>query len=219
MPRRPSPLRGRTVVVTAGPTREHLDDIRFLTNASTGRMGFELARLAARRGARTLLVHGPCALHVPPGVTAIPVLSTQQLLEATRAAVQGADAVIFAAAPSDFRPKHKRRGKPGREAAGALTLELVPTRDVAATLGRGKGRRIHVGFALEVGGGAARARRKLVRKRLDAIVLNSPANFGAGGGEAHWLGADGSSVALPTTSKTALARAVLDGVEGLLAGE
>jgi len=211
-----SRLKGRSVVITAGPTREHLDDIRFLSNASTGRMGHALARLAQRRGARVTLVLGPCDLPTLKGVRTIPIISTQDLLAATRTAAESADVILFAAAPSDFRPRRRRKGKPGREATGAMTLDLTATPDVAATLGRGKGERLHVGFALEVGGGEARARRKMDRKRLDAIVLNGPANFGAGGGEAEWLPRHGDAERLPTTSKATLARAILDRVERLL---
>jgi len=209
VPSKRPPLLGRKVVITSGPTREHLDDVRFLTNASTGRLGHALARLAARRGACVTLVQGPCALPRLPGIRTVDVVSTADLLAATRIAAEDADVVIFAAAPSDFRPRRRRKGKPAREGAEP-SLELLPTPDVAATLGRGKGARIHVGFALEIGGGEARARRKLERKRLDAIVLNSPANFGTGGGEAWWIPRTGPAVQLRNDSKAVLARAVLD---------
>lgn len=213
------PLQGRTIVITAGPTREFLDDIRFLSNASTGRMGHALARLAAHRGARVVLILGPCTLPPLKGVRTVPVVSTQDLLRAARAEAESADVMIFAAAPSDYRPRRRRRGKPSREAGGDLTLDLAPTPDVAASLGRGKGERVHIGFALEVTGGEARARRKLARKRLDAIVLNGPANFGKGGGEASWLPRAGEARPLPTSTKAILARSILDRVERLLAGE
>jgi phosphopantothenoylcysteine decarboxylase/phosphopantothenate--cysteine ligase len=208
-------LRGRTVVITAGPTREHLDDIRFLSNASTGRMGLELARAARRRGAEVVLVLGPCALPRLKGVEMVNVVSTDDLLRATRRASKDADLVIFAAAPADWKPAQRRRGKPKRE-GGDVHLTLRSTPDVAATLGKRKGGRVHVGFALEVDGGAARARRKLARKNLDAIVLNSPANLGAGGGEASWIPAEGAAEALPNRSKAGLARAVLDRATALL---
>ena len=212
----PAPtLRGRTVVITAGPTREHLDDIRFLSNASTGRMGYELARSARRRGATVILVLGPTALPPLEGIRTVDVTSTDDLLRATRAAAQDADLVIFAAAPADWKPANRRRGKPKRE-GGDVHLTLRSTPDVAATLGRRKQGRVHVGFALEVAGGPARARRKLARKNLDAIVLNSPANLGAGGGDATWIPADGASEPLPTDSKARMARAVLDRAAALL---
>ena len=217
MPRRrrntgKQPLR---VVITAGPTREHLDDIRFLSNASTGRMGIELARISALRGDDVTLVLGPTQLTPPKGCTVVPVISTKDLLNATRDHAEGADLVIFSAAPSDYRPKRRRKGKPARE-AGELTIELVPTPDVAATLGRGKGSRVHVGFALEVAPGIDRAMGKLAKKRLDAVVLNGPSNFGEGGGQATWLTADEPPEELPTSSKAFLARAILRHADALL---
>lgn len=215
MAARTTSLHGRKVVITAGPTREYLDDIRFLSNASTGRMGYELARSAARRGATVTLILGPCALPALPGVETVDVVSTADLLRETRAAVAAADIVILAAAPSDWKPAARRRGKPKRE-GGAPTLPLRATPDVAQAIGRRKGTRIHVGFALEVSAGAARARRKLERKFLDAIVLNGPANLGSGGGEALWIPAQGAPQALPTDSKPVLARAILDQVAALL---
>ena len=208
-------LRGKKVVITAGPTREHLDDIRFLSNASTGRMGYELARAARRRGAQVVLVLGPTALPALDGVETVDVVSTDDLLRATRAASKNADLVIFAAAPADWKPAQRRRGKPKRE-GGDVQLTLRSTPDVAATLGKRKGGRVHVGFALEVGGGPQRARRKLARKNFDAIVLNSPANLGRGGGDATWIPADGEPEALPTDAKARMARAVLDRAAALL---
>jgi phosphopantothenoylcysteine decarboxylase/phosphopantothenate--cysteine ligase len=202
-------------VITAGPTREHLDDVRFLSNASTGRMGCELARAAARRGARVTLVIGPTALKPPAGVRSVSVISTQEMLAAARVAAAGADLVIFAAAPSDWRPSPRLRGKPPRE-AGPFDLRLNPTPDIAATLARGKGDRVHVGFALEVGRGEARAREKMARKRLDAIVLNGVENVGTGGGHAAWLVADEQAVPLSTASKARLAGSLLRCIEPLL---
>ncbi len=214
-PARRSSLKERKIVITTGPTREYLDDVRFLSNASTGRMGVELAREARRRGARVVLIHGPIHLPLPKGVDSRAVTSTADLLKATRDAAKHAGCVIFAAAPADYRPARRRKGKPAREGGGAFQLALAPTTDVAATLGARKGGRIHVGFALEVGGGEARARRKLERKNFDAIVLNHLANLGEGGGKARWVPAKGSSSNLPTTSKQAMARAVLNQVARL----
>jgi phosphopantothenoylcysteine decarboxylase/phosphopantothenate--cysteine ligase len=210
--RKPKPLR---VVITAGPTREYLDDIRFLSNASTGRMGMELARVAALRGDDVHLVLGPTQLAPPKGCAVTRVVSTQDLLVATREQVEGADLVIFSAAPSDYRPRRRRKGKPPRE-AGDLTLDLVATPDVAATLGRNKGTRIHVGFALEVKRGTGRAMKKLRKKRLDAIVLNDPTNFGIGGGRARWVSRDEAPEELPAAKKGFLARAILREADKLL---
>lgn len=196
------------VVITAGPTREFLDDVRFLSNASTGRMGVALARAAARSGHDVTLVLGPTALAAPPRVTTRRVVSTREMLAAAREAVRDADLVFFAAAPSDWTPRRRRRGKPARE-GGGFALELVATPDIAAALARGKGRRVHVGFALEVGGGERRARAKLTRKRFDAIVLNSPANFGEGGGDAYWIEGDAAPHPLDAGSKARLAGQIL----------
>lgn len=204
------------MLVTAGPTREYLDAVRFLSNASSGRMGRALAREAAARGARVTLVHGPVAWKPPAGVRARAVVTTEDLHAAVQAALPAVRVALFAAAPSDFRPRRRARGKPAR-AAGTRHLELRPTRDVAAAAGARKGRRVHVGFALEVGAGVARARGKLARKRFDAVVLNSPENLGAGGGRAAWIVPAAAPVPLPTASKVRLARAILDRVEGLLA--
>ncbi len=214
--RRSRPLRGLHVLITAGPTREYIDDVRFLSNASTGLMGRELARLAQVRGARVTLVHGPVAWRAPAGVRAVAVESTEDLLGAVRAVLPLTDVAIFAAAPSDYRPVRRAAGKPARE-DGALTLALRPTRDVAAAAGRTKGKRIHVGFALEITGGVERARRKLKRKRFDAIVLNGPENMGAGGGAAWWIGKGKAPRPLSTHSKARLARDILDQLGALLA--
>jgi phosphopantothenoylcysteine decarboxylase/phosphopantothenate--cysteine ligase len=195
-------------VVTAGPTREHVDDVRFLSNGSTGRMGIELAHAALSRGAEVTLVLGPTTLAPPADARTVRVTTTDEMLAATRRAVRRADLVFFAAAPADWRPAKRARGKVPKGRARAL--RLVPTPDVAALLGRSKGRRIHVGFALESGAGAeARARKKLVAKRFDAIVLNTPENLGRGGGRAAWIEPGQRAVPLPTADKVALARTIL----------
>lgn len=198
-----------TIVVTAGPTREYLDDVRFLSNASTGRMGWELARVAARGGHDVTLVLGPTGLPALDAVRTIHVVSTREMLAATRDAVRrSVDLVLFAAAPSDWTPRRRRRGKPARE-GGAFSLDLVPTPDIALALARGKGARTHVGFALEVHGGEARARAKMARKRFEAIVLNSPANFGSGGGDVRWIEGAAAPAPLVSTSKARLAGEIL----------
>jgi len=207
---RTRPLR---VVVNAGPTREHLDDVRYLSNASTGLMGQELAREAKRRGAQVTLVLGPSELTPLPGVTTIDVVSTRDLLRAMRTAVKGADLVIFAAAPADWRPAVRHRGKLKKDGTGrAIRLTLLENPDVAATLGRTKGRRFHLGFALEIADPFEHARAKMARKRLDAIVLNGPKNVGTGGGAAWLLSPDGDRISLPTGDKKKMAHEILDAV-------
>lgn len=182
------PRRPLRVVVTAGPTREPLDDVRYLTNASTGRMGIELAREARRRGARVTLVLGPTTEAPPPGVDVVRVVTCREMLSATRAAARGADVLVFAAAPADWRPAVRAKGKLKKDGSGRPRgLTLVENPDIAATLGRTKGARVHVGFALEVQRPFFFARRKLEKKRFDAIVLNSPLNVGRGGGDVFWI--------------------------------
>lgn len=204
-PRSVPPLK---VVVTAGPTREYLDDVRFLSNASTGRMGHAIAREAARRGAAVTLLLGPSQLPVLKKVETIHVESTDDLLKAARKAAADADLVIFAAAPADWKPRRRRRGKPARE-GGDVVLSLKSTPDVAARLGRRKGHRVHVGFALEVSLDEARARRKLARKNFDAIVLNGLENLDRGGGRIWWIPDEGDVEDLPSTSKAVTARAIV----------
>lgn len=203
--------------MTAGPTREHLDDVRYLSNTSTGRMGYELAREAKRRGANVTLVLGPTALPPLAGVRTIDVVSTRDLLKAARAAVRGADLVIFAAAPADWRPATRARGKLKKDGSGRpRTLTLVENPDVAAILGRSKGARFHLGFALEVSRALEHGREKMTRKRFDALVLNGPENVGRGGGKAWMLFPRAKAVALPTGNKTKTARAILDAIWSLL---
>jgi phosphopantothenoylcysteine decarboxylase/phosphopantothenate--cysteine ligase len=209
-------LRGLRVLVTAGPTREPIDAVRFVSNASTGRMGAELAREARRRGARVTLVAGPCELPPTPGVDVVRVETAREMLAAARRAARGADLAVFAAAPADVRPARPRRGKTPK-AALPRSLPLAVNPDVAATLGRTKGTRVHVGFALEVGDGLARALRKLAAKRFDAIVLNGPENVGRGGGVAAWIAPGSPPARLPTGDKAATARAILDRAQALLA--
>ena len=207
---RTRPLR---VVVTAGPTREPMDDVRYLSNASTGAMGVALAREARRRGAHVTLVLGPSALPRLARVRTIDVVTCRDLLRATRAAVRGADLVFFAAAPADWRPAVRLQGKRKKDGSGRpITLRLVENPDVAETLGRSKGRRLHVGFALEVRDAERHARAKMATKRFDAVVVNGPENVGKGGGSAAILFPDVRAVPLPTGNKTATARAIFDAV-------
>lgn len=206
---RPS-ARALRIVVTAGPTREPLDDVRYLSNASTGRMGIEVAREARRRGARVTLVLGPTAEAPPDGVEVVRVGTCREMLTATRRAAAGAHVLVFAAAPADWRPAVRAKGKLKKDGSGRpRALALVENPDIAATLGRTKGRRVHVGFALEVQRPFFFARRKLVKKRFDAIVLNSPANVGAGGGDVFWIEAGGAPARLPSGDKRAVARELL----------
>ena len=166
------------VLVTAGPTREYLDDVRFLSNPSTGKMGFACASAAADAGHEVTLVTGPVALADPPGVRTVRVVSADDMFRAVRKVYPGVDAVIMTAAVGDYRPARRAVGKL-KKAATPLTITLVRTRDILEALGARKGRRILIGFALEVQDPVHRAKEKALRKNLDYIVLNSPRTFGS----------------------------------------
>jgi phosphopantothenoylcysteine decarboxylase/phosphopantothenate--cysteine ligase len=183
------------VVVTAGPTREHVDPVRYLTNESSGRMGFAIAAAAARRGCSVVLIAGPVALETPPGVARVDVVSARDMLAATVDAFRKADALYMAAAVSDWRPARKLSGKwrAKDEGADSASLDLVRNPDILATVARDKGERLVVGFALETGGGALRrARGKLERKRVDYVVLNDETALNRDRASVTILGRDGS---------------------------
>jgi phosphopantothenoylcysteine decarboxylase/phosphopantothenate--cysteine ligase len=212
-----SRLRGKHVIVTAGPTRESLDPVRVVTNRSSGRMGYAVAQAAWARGAEVLLVSGPSALPVPEGVEFVRVESTADLKNAVAAQLNGADLLVMAAAPADFRPATAAVSKTAR-GTGPLEIRLEPTEDVlAATAGARKPGAIIVGFALETGEALTRAREKLVRKDLDMIVVNDALESGAGfeveTNRVTLLGRDGSETAMPLATKRAVAEMILDAVE------
>lgn len=165
-------LAGRDVVVTAGPTHEVIDPVRYIANASTGKMGYAIAREAARRGANVTLVSGPTALATPVGVHRVDVVSAAQMHEAALAAFGGADAAICAAAVADYTPKAPADHKLKKTAERLDAIELVETADILRDLSARKGDRVVVGFAAETDDLLAHARQKLERKGCDLIVAN-----------------------------------------------
>lgn len=217
----PPDLAGVRLVVSAGPTREHLDPVRFLSNPSSGRMGIEVARVARRRGASVTLVLGPTQLAPPAGVRVVRVTSAQEMYEAVTAAAAEAQVVIKAAAVSDFRPTevhaHKVKKAPGGQ---AQSCELMPTVDILASLGREKGGRLLVGFAAETRDLLANATAKLKAKNLDLIVANdvsaSDAGFVAPTNRVTILDPAGGAEELPLMSKAEVAGRLLDRVARLL---
>lgn len=214
-------LAGRRVVVTAGGTHEPLDPVRFLGNRSSGKQGYAFARTAVARGAQVVLIGANVELPTPAGVEVIRVETTAELRDATLAAAKGADAVIMAAAPADFRPAEVADQKIKKRADGtAPAIELVTNPDIAAELGVGKAPgQVLVAFAAETEKALEHARAKLLRKRADLIVVNDVGTglvFGSDGNEATIIGADGSQQVLPRQSKDALANAVWDTVVTLL---
>ncbi|MFI5208473.1 MAG: bifunctional phosphopantothenoylcysteine decarboxylase/phosphopantothenate--cysteine ligase CoaBC [Gemmatimonadales bacterium] len=214
------PFAGRHVVVTAGPTREAMDPVRVITNRSSGRMGFALARAAWVRGADVTLISGPTALPVPIGVEHRRIESTEDLKDAVTKALPSADALIMAAAPSDYHPGKPAAHKTKRE-AGPLTVQLEPTPDVLASTARSrKPGAVIVGFALESKDVVAAAQHKLKSKKLDLVIANSATEKGSGPesptNRITIVSKDGME-ALPQMKKEDAAEAILDRVGALLA--
>ncbi|HLL68428.1 MAG TPA: bifunctional phosphopantothenoylcysteine decarboxylase/phosphopantothenate--cysteine ligase CoaBC [Micromonosporaceae bacterium] len=214
---RPADLAGRHVVVTAGGTREPIDPVRFLGNRSSGKQGYAFARTAVARGARVTLIAANVVLPEPAGVDLVPVGTTEELRVATLAAAKGADAVVMAAAPADFRPARYEDQKIKKVDGEAPTLQLVANPDIAAELGAAKAAgQVLVAFAAETAAtevALAAGRQKLLRKRADLIVVNevgADRTFGSDRNAAVVLTAAGGQVILDDRSKEDLADAVWD---------
>jgi len=206
-------LSGETVLITAGPTRERIDPVRYLTNRSSGRMGYALAEAALRRGARVLLVSGPTAIAPPDAAEVTRVESTEEMRDAVLKLLSEASIVIKTAAVADYRPKAASEHKLKRK--GGMTLELEATPDILQELSRKKGSQILVGFAAETDNVLENARQKLVAKNLDAIVVNDVSREGVG------FDSDRNAVTIITrdevveiaeTTKSEVAQRVLDQV-------
>ena len=214
-------LAGRRVLVTAGPTREALDPVRFLSNRSSGRMGLAVAAAARRRGAAVTLVCGPIALAPPAGVRAVPVVTAAEMRAAVFEHLDAADVVVMAAAVADFRPAAPAPGKIKKAGRGRLALELEPTPDILAEIGAVGGERLLVGFAAETGDPAAAAQEKLRAKNLDLVVANDVTAPGAGfdteTNEVEIFHRDGRRVPVPLAPKSEVADRILDEVAALLA--
>jgi phosphopantothenoylcysteine decarboxylase/phosphopantothenate--cysteine ligase len=214
-----APWPGKQVLVTAGPTREHLDPVRVVTNPSSGRMGYALAEAAYARGAEVVLVTGPSDLPLPIGVTTHRVETTAEMQRAVAGLVKHADLLLMAAAPADYRPAQGAVAKRPR-AGGALTLELEATPDILGAL-KAPARCVVVGFALETGGdGVAKARAKLQTKALDFVILNDALEPGAGfevtTNRVTIIGKRGEPIVLPLLPKRDVADKILDAVEQAL---
>ena len=174
-------LEGLRVMVTAGPTREALDPVRYISNRSSGKMGYAIARAAQRRGAQVTLLTGPVSIEPPQGVKVVPFMTTQDLLDRALEAAQAQDVIIQSAAPADYRAREIAPQKIKKQGGEDMTIELVENPDVAATLGRAKrADQTFVGFAAETNDVLAHARGKLIKKNLDMIVANDVTAPGAG---------------------------------------
>ena len=219
---RDSVLRGRRVVVSAGPTYEDIDAVRYVGNRSSGRMGYAIAAAAHARGANVTLVSGPTSIEPPSTDEVIKVRSAAQMHAAVMRAAEHADVVVMAAAVADYTPAAAAVGKIAK-AAEPLTVTLEPTKDILADLGRASTRRatppVLVGFAAETGDLVAKAREKRARKGADLIVANDVSQPGSGfdvdTNAVTIIGADSEQV-LPQQSKSRVAEAILDRVEQIL---
>ena len=196
-------------LVTAGPTREYFDTVRFVSNGSSGLTGFLIARRAVLAGHEAVLVTGPTHLAAPEGVASVRVVSAEDMSRAVRSHLAEADVLVAAAAVCDWRPSvcapHKLAKRDGPPAAG-----WVRTPDILAEAGKEKGARLHIGFALEDIDARRHAREKLAAKNLDYLVLNGPENLAAGDGAYALLARDGRAWTLGRLDKETLAALLVD---------
>ena len=203
-----------TILVTAGPTREFIDDVRYLSNASSGQMGCALAQAAADAGHSVTLVCGPITCELPACDTLAPVTSADEMARAVREQAPQADAVIMAAAVADYTPAERAPGKM-KKTEGELTLRLQRTTDILAELGGDKRERTLVGFALEADNARANALRKLREKNLDLIIANGPAAMGACHSTVELIFASGQIETLADAPKTEIATRIIHAIETL----
>jgi phosphopantothenoylcysteine decarboxylase/phosphopantothenate--cysteine ligase len=216
----PKDLKGEKILITGGPTQEPMDPVRFVTNRSSGKMGYALAKVAKRRGAEVILISGPTSLSLPRrDIHYVPVRTAEEMRQAVFAHLEGSSVVIKAAAVSDYRPKVVSEKKMKKGDPEHL-LALEKTKDILEELGKKKGNRILVGFAAETEDLVAHAQKKLQEKNLDLIVVNDVTQPGAGFGsdtnEVKILSASGQKKDLPLATKEEISGAILDHVVALL---
>ena len=195
-------------LITAGPTREFFDPVRFISNRSSGRMGYELARAARRVAGKVVLVSGPTALKVPRGVKLVPVVTAREMAKAVWSRQERVDIIIMAAAVCDFRPKRSAKSKIKKgKFTGMLELEATP--DILAELGRRKTQQVLVGFAAETDGLVSNAKEKLKRKNLDLIIANDAEAMEAKTNRVALLYPDGRFEWLPEMPKAKVATEII----------
>jgi phosphopantothenoylcysteine decarboxylase/phosphopantothenate--cysteine ligase len=200
------------ILITSGPTRQYLDPVRYLTNASSGRMGRALAEAALEHGHQVVIVSGPVEVDYPEGAEVLPVVSTEEMLEVCRRVFSGCDGLIGVAAPCDYRPVRVEEQKIQKTGA-PLVLHLVETPDVVATLGQSKNGRWVVGFALETADPRLRALAKLERKCCDLMVLNGPEAMNAADNQVEVLDPSGEIIETLAGPKEDVARGVFRVIE------
>lgn len=210
-------LAGKKILVTAGPTREPIDDVRFISNPSTGKMGYAVAEEADKLGAEVTLISGPVQIPVPQNVRLINVNTAEELSSAVKKEIQNADVLVMTAAVADFKPKDSKTGKLKKESV-PMNLELEPTEDILLSLKDAKV--FKVGFAAEIGGAEEKAREKMTRKSLDLIVANDvseeSSGFGTDTNRIVILGKDGFSEQTGLITKNEAARKILELIAGRL---
>ena len=208
-------LEGETVLVSAGPTREDLDPVRYITNRSSGKMGYAVAEAAAKRGAKVILISGPVILETPAGVERVDVRTAEEMRRAVGERFSEASIAVLAAAVSDYRPAELRAEKI-KKSNTPLAISLEPTTDILAEVATRKGQKIVVGFAAETDQVAENARKKLVSKNADLMVANDVTAEGAGFDSdtnvVTLFSRDGRDLALPKMPKSEVAQRVLDEV-------
>lgn len=211
----PKDLRGEKVLVTAGPTREAIDPVRYVSNASSGKMGYAVARAARRRGAEVVLVSGPTSIPKPAGITHVPVTTAEEMLDACERHFAQSTIVIMAAAVADYRPTKSYPTKVKKEAK-TLSLEMERTPDVLKYMGKHKKEdQLLVGFALETDSLEENARKKLKEKNLDLVVGNTPAGLDSDMNQVTLIDRDGKKEVLPPLRKDEVADRILDLAAGL----
>ncbi|MCI8892371.1 MAG: bifunctional phosphopantothenoylcysteine decarboxylase/phosphopantothenate--cysteine ligase CoaBC [Eubacterium sp.] len=211
-------LSGKKVLITAGPTREPIDPVRFITNHSTGKMGWALAKNAARRGAQVVLVSGPVHLPAPVSVKMIPVTTAQEMYEAVDAQFDSQDIVVMSAAVADYRPKHTESEKIKKQDAAAM-LELERTKDILGSMSKRKNGQFLCGFSMETEHMLENSRAKLEKKNLDMIVANNLRMEGAGfGTDTNIITIITKDAAneLPIMSKDEAAHAIFDQIKNFV---
>lgn len=215
-------LKGKRVLVTAGPTRERIDPVRFITNHSTGKMGYAIAEVAVEQGAEVILVSGPVSIDPPKGVKLIEIESAEEMYKAVMEYYSETDIVIKTAAVADYRPinahEHKVKKSPGKQ-----VLELERTKDILYELGQKKTKQVLVGFAAETRNVEEYARKKLVQKNTDMIVANNVKEIGAGFGTdtniVTIIKNHGATIELPLMTKKEVGEKILEEAACLLKGE
>ena len=213
-------LEGKSFIVTAGPTREPWDEVRFISNYSSGKMGFAISEEAQKRGAKVILISGPSTLEPPPGVLFYPVKTCEEMRAKVKEFFLQVDGLIMAAAPADFRPSVREKGKIKKESSEKVVLELVKNPDILEEMGKIKGKKILVGFCAETQNLQERARKKLKQKNLDLIVANDLTQPGAGFEEdtnkVIFIYRKGEVKDFPLMSKREVAREILNEVKKIM---